>query len=173
MILDFMFDKDMPMYRLLLILLLGLGPVALAQSPHEPGYERIDKQPPTQEEIDSVILIPSLQNGISYIGGGVGVAERAALERWAKDYSLRIEMARKSGEYLGDMQVRVFNAKGDIVLEAASNGPLFYVQLPEGRYAVEVAPQNPPIPGAAVLATQIREVKLVTGRQARLFFTWP
>ncbi|MGK0674654.1 MAG: hypothetical protein ABWU16_08365 [Halothiobacillaceae bacterium] len=161
------------MDRLLLILLFGLGPVAIAQSPPESGDERVDKQPPTQEEIDSVILIPSLQNGISYIGGGVGVAERVALERWARDYSLRIEMARKNGEYLGDMQVRVFNAKGDVVLDALSDGPLFYVQLPEGNYAVEVVPRNPPIPGVAALAAQIREVKLVAGRQARLFFTWP
>ncbi|MEW6728647.1 MAG: hypothetical protein ACOZAP_07485 [Pseudomonadota bacterium] len=161
------------MHRLLLPLLLGFGPVALAQSPHEPGYERIDKQPPTQEEIDSVILIPSLQNGISYIGGGVGLAERAALERWAKDYPLRIEMARKSGEYLGDMQVRVFNAKGETVLEAPSDGPLFFVRLPDGRYAVEVAPLKPPAPSTAGLAPQIREVTVTAGRQSRLFYAWP
>lgn len=156
------------MRPLMLALLLGFAPVVVAQSPYEPGYERIDKQPPTQEEIDSVILIPSLQNGISYIGGGVGVVERAALERWAKDYTLRIEMARKSGEYLGDMQVRLFNAKGERILEAPSDGPLFYVRLPSGRYAVEVVPKDKGGAGA-----QIRDVQVQEGRQARLFFAWP
>lgn len=156
------------MYRLLMPILLGLGPVALAQSPHEPGYERIDKQPPTQEEIDSIILIPSVQNGISYIGGGVGVAERAALERWAKDYPLRIEMARRNGEYLGDVRVKVFNAKGELLLDVLSDGPLFYLQLPTGQYAVEVVPQNA-LPNGA----QIRDVQISSGRQARLFFAWP
>lgn len=156
------------MLCLLMTLLLGLGPVAWAQSPHEPGYERIDKQPPTQEEIDSVILIPSVQNGISYIGGGVGVAERAALERWAKDYPLRIEMARRNGEYLGDVRVKVFDAKGNLLLDALSDGPLFYLQLPSGRYAVEVMPQNGLPTGA-----QIRDVQISDDRQARLFFAWP
>lgn len=161
------------MHRLLLTLLLGLGPVAMAQSPQEPGYERIVKQPPTQEEIDSILLVPTVTDGISYIGGGVGVAERAALEQWAKDYTLRIEMARKSGEYLGDMQVRVFNAGGETVLAAPSDGPLFYVQLPDGPYAVEVGPLDPPAPTTAGLVPQIREVKIVGGKQARLFFAWP
>ncbi|MGB9671402.1 MAG: hypothetical protein ACPLXR_09695 [Halothiobacillaceae bacterium] len=161
------------MRTILLTALLCSAPPVLAQAPDDPAYERIDKQPPTQEEIDSILLVPTVTDGISYIGGGVGVAERAALEQWAKDYTLRIEMARKSGEYLGDMQVRVFNAKGETVLEAPSDGPLFYVQLPDGPYAVEVGPLDPPAPTTAGLVPQIREVKIVGGKQARLFFIWP
>jgi len=161
------------MRSLFLTILLCLAPPLLAQSPHEPGYERIVKQPPTQEEIDSILLVPTVTNGISYIGGGVGVAERAALEQWAKDYTLRIEIARKSGEYLGDMQVRIFNAQGERLLETLSDGPLFYVQLPEGRYAVEVAPPAGNTPMSAGLAPQIRDVKVVAGQQTRLFFVWP
>lgn len=160
------------MRTILLTALLCSAPPVLAQSPDDPGYERIVKQPPTQEEIDSIILIPSLQNGISYIGGGVGVAERAALEQWAKDYTLRIEMARKSGEYIGDMRVRVYDAKGELLLDAPSDGPLMYVQLPFGRYAVEIETLKP-TGDQPSLAPQIREVMVEQGRQARLFFVWP
>lgn len=161
------------MRTILLTALLCSAPLAQAQSPDAPGFERIVKQPPTQEEIDSILLVPTVTNGISYIGGGVGVAERAALEQWAKDYTLRIEMARKSGEYLGDMQVRVFNAMGETVLEAPSDGPLFYVQLPDGRYAVEAGPLDSPAPSTVGLSPQIREVTITAGRQARVFVTWP
>lgn len=161
------------MRTILLTALLCSALPVLAQTPGDPAYERIVKSPPTQEEIDSILLVPTVIGGISYIGGGVGVAERAALEQWAKDYTLRIEMARKSGEYLGDMQVRVFNAGGETVLAAPSDGPLFYVQLPDGPYAVEVAPLDPPAPTTAGLVPQIREVKIMGGKQARLFFAWP
>ncbi len=156
------------MRTLLLSALLCTLPPVQAQDADDPRFERIDKQAPTQEEIDSILLVPTVVDGISYIGGGIGVAERAALEQWAKGYTLRIEMARKSGEYLGDMRLRILDGQGRVVLEAPSDGPLFYVQLPEGRYTVEVAPPAQPGP-----APQRREVKITSGKQARLFFVWP
>ncbi|MEW6764654.1 MAG: hypothetical protein AB1344_02545 [Pseudomonadota bacterium] len=160
------------MHTILLTAVLACTPLAMAQSPDDPGYERIVKQPPTQQEIDSVVLIPSTQNGISFIGGGVGMAERAALEQWAKDYSLRIEMARKSGEYIGDMRVRVYGGQGETLVDAPSDGPLMYVQLPAGRYAVEVSGLKPSS-AMPSMEPRIREVTVVQGRQARLFFVWP
>lgn len=161
------------MRHVLLATLLCASTGAHAQSPDDPGYERIVKSPPTQEEIEGILLVPTVTKGISYIGGGVGSAERAAIEQWAKGYTLRIEMARKSGEYLGDMQVRIFDAQGETVLEAPSDGPLFFVQLPAGRYAVEIAPLDPPAPSTAGLAPQIREVTVTEGQQARVFLAWP
>lgn len=156
-------------YTLLIALMLG----AASQSFAEEISERVEKMPPTQEEIDSVILLPSLQNGISFIGGGVGVVERKALEQWAKGYSLRIEMARKSGEYIGDMMVRVFDANGSKLIEARSDGPLMYIQLPAGRYAVDIDSIPASNGKARVLEPKIREVTIESGKQARLFFAWP
>lgn len=154
------------MRRSLVAMLALLACVPLhAQSPDDPAYERIVKSPPTQDEIDSVMLIPSIQNGVSYIGGGVGVVERAAMEQWAKDYTLRIEMARQSGEYVGDKQVRIFDAQGGVLIEARSDGPLFYAMLATGRYVVEI--RN----GAA--EPQRREVVISAGQQRRAFFVWP
>ncbi len=128
----------------------------------------IEKPVATQEEVDAVLLLPSLQNGISYIGGGIGVVERAALEQWAKNYSLRIEMATKSGAYVGDMRVRVFNALGSLVLDAPSDGPLLYLMLPDGRYKVEVSGLR-----SDEYVLQSREVNVLGGKQVRAFFAWP
>jgi hypothetical protein len=151
-----------------LTLLLSLAPALMAEE--GPLYERIQKSPPTQEEIDDILLLPTVVDGISYIGGGIGVAERAALERWAKDYTLRIEMARRNGEYLGDMQVRLFDGQGRKILEARADGPLFFIQLPEGSYAVEVQPLMAEGPA---MAAQSRDVKIAAGKQARVLFVWP
>lgn len=128
----------------------------------------IEKSVATQEEVDAVLLLPLLQNGISYIGGGIGVVERTALEQWAKNYSLRIEMATKSGAYVGDMRVRVFNALGTLILDTPSDGSLLYLMLPDGRYKVEASGLRPD-----EYALQSREVNVLSGRQVRAFFAWP
>jgi len=128
----------------------------------------VEKPVATQEEVDAVLLIPALQNGISYIGGGIGVVERKALEQWAKGYSLRIEMATKSGAYLGDMRVRVFNAAGALVLDTPSDGPLLYVMLPEGHYKLDISGLR-----LGEYASQSKTVKILDGKQVRAFFAWP
>jgi len=128
----------------------------------------VEKPVATQEEVDAVLLIPAQQNGISFIGGGIGVVERKALEQWAKGYSLRIEMATKSGAYLGDMRVRVLNSSGAPVLDTPSDGPLLYVMLPEGHYKLDISGLRPD-----EYATQSKTVKVLDGRQVRAFFAWP
>jgi len=128
----------------------------------------VEKPVATQEEVDAVLLIPAQQNGISFIGGGIGVVERKALEQWAKGYSLRIEMATKSGAYLGDMRVRVLNSSGALVLDTSSDGPLLYVMLPEGHYKLDISGLRPD-----EYATQSKTVNVLDGRQVRAFFAWP
>ena len=122
----------------------------------------------TQEEVDAVLLIPALQNGISYISGGIGIVERTALEQWAKGYSLRIELALKSGQYLGNMRVRVLDGAGGVVLDAPSDGPLMYIMLPEGHYKLDISGLRPD-----EYATQSKVVKVLDGKQVRAFFAWP
>lgn len=150
----------------MMVLSLSLLPwVAFAT---QPVNEPVEKPVATQKEIEGVVLIPMMQNGISYIGGGVGVEERQALAQWAKSYSLRIEMALKSGEYLGDLQIKIFDNTGKRVLESLSDGPLMYLQLSSGRYKVEISD-----PKSTGLATKVREVSVSEGQQTRLFFSWP
>ena len=44
-----------------------------------------------------------------------------------------------SGEYLADVTVKLVDAYGDTVLDAVSDGPLFYARVPPGRYRITVA----------------------------------
>jgi len=144
---------------------LSLNALSVAAQTLDEGAR--EKPVATQEEVDAVLLIPALQNGISYIGGGVGIVERTALEQWAKGYSLRIEMGTKSGAYLGDMRVRVFNAAGALMLDTPSDGPLLFVMLPEGHYRLEVSGLRPD-----EYASQSKAVKVLDGKQVRAFFAW-
>jgi len=73
----------------------------------------------------------------AYISGGIGEEERAQLEA-SKDYfNLRLVFAaRRSGEYLSAVRVRVADENGAALLEDDSEGPFFYVRLAPGSYVV-------------------------------------
>jgi hypothetical protein len=53
-----------------------------------------------------------------------------------KDYNLLLTFAHPSGEYLADVTVSILSAKQDITLNAVSPGPLFFAELPDGRYTI-------------------------------------
>jgi hypothetical protein len=74
---------------------------------------------------------------ISYVSGGVGLSEREELAQLKGKYNLQLMFAyAKSGEYLADVAVKIADGPGKPVLEAISNRPYFYAQLPPGRYRV-------------------------------------
>ena len=73
----------------------------------------------------------------AYISGGIGEEERAQFEA-SKDYfNLRLVFAaRRSGEYLSAVRVRVADEAGVALLEDDSEGPFFYIRLAPGTYEV-------------------------------------
>jgi hypothetical protein len=74
---------------------------------------------------------------IGVLHGGIGLDDRAAMERAAPEYNLRLEFAQAgNGEYLANVRVVVSDMKGGKVLEALSSGPWLYAQLPAGEYSV-------------------------------------
>lgn len=78
----------------------------------------------------------SAQNpAISYVTGGVGLAERDYLSSVKEDYSLKIEAALSSGEFIADVVVTI--AQGDdVLLETELDGPQLLAALPAGQYQV-------------------------------------
>jgi len=104
------------------------------------------------------------QNGIAYVSGGVGSEERAALAALSREFDLKLTLALASGDYVGDAAVRVTDAAGKTVLDAPTDGPLFYAQLPPGTYTVTVS-RN----GGHELQ---RSARVGDGGQAHLVFTW-
>jgi hypothetical protein len=75
-------------------------------------------------------------HGIKYLSGGVGINERAAMDRMDKGYNLKVVFAEPSGPYLANVNVEILNASGKKLVETTDNGPWFFAKLPDGKYRV-------------------------------------
>jgi hypothetical protein len=90
---------------------------------------------------DSGLVKQTTSAGIEYVYGGVGEGPQNSMEAIRKDYNFRLTFARPhSGEYLADVKVTVENVKShEKTIDVVSGGPLFYAQLPDGKYKVTAA----------------------------------
>lgn len=102
--------------------------------------------------------------GVRYVSGGVGEGERAELHSLSNQFNLHLLFAMQgSGDYLADVRVNALNSRGDVVLNAESNGPWFFAQLSPGTYTIEVS-----IPDQL----QRQTVRIEGSRQSQLNFYW-
>jgi hypothetical protein len=86
---------------------------------------------------------PKQQNGITYINGGVGEEEQAAMKAQRTDYNLLLTFATKqSGAYRSDVQLDIMDAKGASLVTAANTGPMFFAKLPPGTYRISAAAEG-------------------------------
>jgi hypothetical protein len=74
--------------------------------------------------------------GYRFMSGGVGSAERDAIMERAKSYNLTLTFAARSGQYLSDVQVLITDQRGKEVVNTTATGPLFFAELPGGRYNI-------------------------------------
>jgi len=80
----------------------------------------------------------TVDNGVRYAMGGVGLGEREELRTMFGDYNLWVSTAARNGNYLADVDVRVVDERsGDVMLQGAVNGPWLLAELPPGRYIVQ------------------------------------
>lgn len=71
------------------------------------------------------------------LSGGVGSAERDRLAEQARGYELKLVFTTQKGAYLADVPVQISDAKGSVVVDAVSQGPWMFVDLPGGSYTVK------------------------------------
>jgi hypothetical protein len=76
---------------------------------------------------------------ISWVSGGVGDQEQERLKEVAKDFNLRVTLANPAGEYLGGAHLEIRDRGGKTVLQAESEGPLFFAKLAPGSYTVKAS----------------------------------
>ncbi|MBF0537182.1 MAG: hypothetical protein HQL03_02905 [Nitrospirae bacterium] len=77
-------------------------------------------------------------DGIQYLSGGIGVDERAQIEKMARGkYNVKLVFAVAAGNYLGNIPVEIQDKKGNKVLSVEIEGPWFYVNLPRGAYTIK------------------------------------
>jgi hypothetical protein len=81
-------------------------------------------------------------SSVPYLSGGVGESGREEIEAAGKDYNLKLLFAESSGAFVADVKVSVRDSGGGTVLDATSDGPLFFAKLPAGSYSVEATYQG-------------------------------
>ena len=107
---------------------------------------------------DTAAIERGQAGGISYVSGGVGDEERAALEAMERQhsYNTKLVFAVRAGNFLSGANVRITDARGHEVLNVPTSGPLFYAQLPPGTYRVTATPLDVSQGGAITKTTTIR-----------------
>lgn len=73
--------------------------------------------------------------GVRYVCAGVSQESRDD-PRWS-GYPVKLVFASSDGGFLGDVKVKIGDAKGDTVLQAHCLSPWLLVDLGPGRYQVE------------------------------------
>ena len=110
--------------------------------------------------------LPPLQTsgGVSYVTGGVGLDESAAIKAAEKDFNLSLLFAQnKRGEYLADVKVSIADKAGKTVLKVVSDGPMLLVRLPAGAYKVSANHEG---------KTLVKAVQVEAKGVARAAFVW-
>lgn len=93
--------------------------------------------------------------------GGVGDEERAALERDAA-YNVKLVAVAQTGQYLADVDVKIFDATGAPVVATRTDGPWLMAELPPGRYRLVATYRG---------ASQMRDLS-VTGSRQSIVLQW-
>jgi hypothetical protein len=116
-------------------------------------------EPPVQEQ-----SAPSAT--IDYVTGGIGTKERDTLLASESNYNLKVEAAYNSGHYLSDVTIRILDSKGNQILSAMTDGPLFYARLAPGTYTVEANFHD-------TIKKQTVTLAAPSGKPKRVVLVWP
>lgn len=103
------------------------------------------------------------QGNITFVSGGAGDEDRAALKQVESQYNVRLLFAARDGAFLANIGVTLADARGATVLDTISDGPIFYARVPPGRYRLTVSNQG---------QSQTREVTVSAGGAVHQDFYW-
>lgn len=76
------------------------------------------------------------QGDIYYITGGIGTEETQAMQSERSNYNLQIMSADKAGHFNGYPHIIITDLQNN-ELVSSEGGPLFYVNMPKGKYIVQ------------------------------------
>ncbi|HID83382.1 MAG TPA: hypothetical protein EYH06_00135 [Chromatiales bacterium] len=101
---------------------------------------------------------------VEYVSGGISIEEEQALAEMAKDFTLKVVMALRCGDYLNNINVLILDKDGKIVLESVTDGPILYVNLQPGKYKVLASAHG---------EQYKKNVRIKSGRQSQIVYYWP
>ncbi len=102
--------------------------------------------------------------GFRYMSGGVSSEERESMQARARDYNLRLTFAAKSGAYVAGATLLIRDNKGNEIINAVTNGPWFFIDLPPGNYSVTATFERQ--------SREIKNIRLSKGQTVRRNFYW-
>ena len=106
------------------------------------------------------------QGSVTYMSGGIGQDEAAAMRREESKFSLTLEFDKQTkprDQYLSGVDVTIKDHSGNTVLDAIADGPLLLANLPDGKYTV-IAYDNG--------QRKKRDVVIAGHQQERVVFEW-
>jgi hypothetical protein len=109
---------------------------------------------------------PEMQGYVSYVSGGIGEDEAAAMKRAAAGFPLELQFVQKArprDEFLAEVKVRIRDGSKNVLLDAVSNGPFVLARLPAGKYQVEAAYNG---------VTKRQTVDIRASKHERAVFVW-
>ncbi len=66
--------------------------------------------------------------------GGIGDESVAEMRARQAEFNLKFVFTLMEGDFVADVAVKITDAKGKVVLEKTSDGPIFMTTLPAGQY---------------------------------------
>lgn len=104
------------------------------------------------------------RDGTRFVSGGVGIDERAALERQARKFNLKMTFAAaQSGKYIADVAVVVRDTGNREILKTDTDGPWLFANLRPGTYTVSATFDG---------KTQVRRVSILESRRVDSYWYW-
>ena len=77
------------------------------------------------------------QGNITYISGGIGEGEAAAMKAESKSWPLSIEFSEhlvNQDLWVAQVYLRILDSKGKTLFDTTVDGPIFLVKVPPGNY---------------------------------------
>ena len=73
---------------------------------------------------------------VAYVSGGVGVDSQERLNSMRSSYNTKLVFTLNEGNFLANIPVKITDARGRVVVDDVSEGPIFMAKLPAGSYTV-------------------------------------
>ncbi len=118
-------------------------------------YSAMSKLPPEQKQGD-----------VTYLMGGVGKEEAAALRKDEANFPVTLEFLKRAkphAEYVSNVNVTVKDHEGKTVLNTVTDGPLLLAKLPDGKYMVMASDNG---------ISKERNIVVAAQKPERIVFEW-
>ena len=106
------------------------------------------------------------QGNITYISGGIGEDEAAAMKAESKSWPLSIEFSEhlvSQDLWVAQVYLRILDSKGKTLFDTTVDGPMFLGKLPPGNYELLATYQG---------VTKRRAIEIKQGQHIKESFNW-